>query len=497
MKRALYSALILAFASLTAAETRRWNDILRDVYAGPKLDRSIQTLSTTKPRMLALLPEGTAAYIVDLTSCAVTKVGKDAFTFAEDRNSATTAAELKGEPAGVAVMPNDQSIVIDTGDETFVIGSHQSRAGAMTVEDIWTTAPVWKSIRDHYDPIAEAVARLRDLEEPTQVEIVLATWCGDSKFQVPRLLKAIDDSGNANIKVHVIGVGPLFHSPMEYIERERITNVPTIIVKRGDREIGRIVETPAAATIEEDLADILQGSLKTHPGRWERGAAMSSGTYEWRDARGRRMAAETFTLYQGAKDGHVVHSVSTLVSGDVIEVWAGIDGSKKPSFTEVTYSKAGKHATRARYRVSDGEWVVVSRGDESGVLDQRVALPEKFAVVTPATATFSWVAFDECDAAYVVPRAVSNGLGRLESIDARTTGTRTLRVGAEKKVCDVVNVSTSRESYRLAIDSVSKLPVRIDFADGSSRALVRLQAVASKPPVASAAALPRHRWDIR
>src|SRR5688572_7779500 len=48
MKRALYLPLILFFASAMAAETRRWNDTLRDVYAGPKLDRSIQTLSTTK-----------------------------------------------------------------------------------------------------------------------------------------------------------------------------------------------------------------------------------------------------------------------------------------------------------------------------------------------------------------------------------------------------------------------------------------------------------------
>src|SRR5919206_81743 len=96
----------------------------------------------------------------------------------------------------------------------------------------------------------------------------------------------------------VYGIGPEFLTPLELVRDERLTNVPTMIVERGRNEIGRVVETPATATVEQDIATILAGeTLPPHRGRYERTTLLASGHYALRSARGER-ATETWELWE-------------------------------------------------------------------------------------------------------------------------------------------------------------------------------------------------------
>ena len=108
--------------------------------------------------------------------------------------------------------------------------------------------------------------------------VVLGTWCGDSKEFVPRVLKSVRAASNPNIAVRLVALDNEFLQPQEVIGGRRIINVPTIIVESDGRELGRITETPAGATAEEDLAAILAGSPPAHEGRYERGAEVARWT---------------------------------------------------------------------------------------------------------------------------------------------------------------------------------------------------------------------------
>lgn len=370
-------ALILAATVAAAPAPREWRDGIRDVFIDGKLDRNAQTLSTTSPRMIAVVC-GEEVLLLDPEKQTVARAPKAAFAFAPDRMKATTAPELTGEADGTLVRSGSTYVATVDG-KSVVVTSHASRAGAMTVEELWETAPVWRAIADHYQPDGAIVERLRAIDRPVKLEVVLATWCGDSRQHVPRLLKSIALAANPNIAVELIGVDSDFVQPVEVVAGKNITNVPTVIVSRNDAEVGRMIETPASATVEEDICDIAGGTPKAHRGRMERGALLQSGTYLLRDARRRAIGTEAFELYEKPGGGTVAHSVIAKNDGTSIETWA------HATYVEVT--TRGEQMTRTRYRRDGESWTAVSRG-ANGILEQSVAAPAAF--VSPATVTYAW-----------------------------------------------------------------------------------------------------------
>lgn len=375
--------VVLVLLSVLSSPAREWRDSIRDVYVDGKIDRSAQTLVTSSPRMIAVVC-GDEVLLFDPESKAVTRALKSDFSFAADRTTATTAA-IPGERVGELTQA-DTTLHATIDGKNVLVATHQSKAGAMTIEELWQTAPVWRAIAEHYEPDGAVVERLRAIATPMRLQVVMATWCGDSRQHVPRLLKAIERANNPHLTVEVIGIGPDFLSPMQLVQGENITNVPTVIVRNGAGEIGRFVETPAAKTIEEDIADIAAGTPKPHPGRHERGALLTRGTYVLRDARRRHQGTETFEIYERPGGGQVVHSVIRKRDGSSVETWAGIDAEKKPRFVETTHRATT--ATRTRFR-GDGEtWSAHSRGATGGIVDQTVTMPP--ALITPATVTYAW-----------------------------------------------------------------------------------------------------------
>ncbi|HUP59067.1 MAG TPA: thioredoxin family protein [Thermoanaerobaculia bacterium] len=393
---------ILFFSTALTAAPREWRDSIRDVYIDGKLDRNAQTLVTSSPRMFAIVC-GEEVVIFNPESKAVSRAPRSELAFAPDR---TKAAEEGGRPvrptAGEVIQPNESTYLLTLGGRTLLVSAHQSKAGAMSLDELWQTAPVWRAIAEQYEPDAAVVERLRAIAEPTQLQVVLATWCGDSRQHVPRLLKAIERAANPNLTVELIGIGTEFLSPMELVQGENITNVPTVIVRRGANEVGRFVETPAGTTIEGDIADIAYGTPQTHPGRHERGALVTRGTYRLRDARRRFEGTETFEIYEG----RIVHSMIRKRDGTSIETWAG------PTFVEIT--TRGATTTRTRFR-RDGElWHAHSRGADGGIVDQTLVAPA--AVVTPATMTWAWARGES--RAYVA----SERGGVIREVNARVDG---------------------------------------------------------------------------
>ncbi len=378
------AALVLLSAALASPQPRVWNDSIRDVYVDGKLERNVQTLTTSSPRMIAVVC-GDEVMVFTPDAGTVSRTSKSAFTFAADRVTATTPANLETVVSGPMVRPNDDTMFAATGSKTMLVSAHQSKAGPMTIEELWETAPVWRTIADVYEPDGAIVDRLRAIDNPVTLQVVMATWCGDSRQHVPRLLKSIARADNPNITVELTGIGPDFTTPMAVVSGENITNVPTVIVRREGRELGRYVETPAARTIEDDVADIVAGAQKPHPSRTERGKLLRTGTYELR--RGRAVTGtERFELYERPGGGVVAHSTIAHRDGTSTETWASLDGDRKPRGVEVTHR--AQTTTRTRFRRNGDQWTAISRGSSGGIIEQTVMAPDAF--IAPATITYVW-----------------------------------------------------------------------------------------------------------
>ncbi len=211
MRRLLLSALLLLLA-LPAAADLKWNDVLRDVYVNGALNRAGQTLSCETPRRLAYLPPSGDAWIFDPAAHEVSSADRAVFAFNDDRTSATTPDTFPTTRLAAAAVPAESAYLATVGATSILIYPHQSHAGAMSEAELWETAPIWKSIHDHSTPDAKVVAQLR-AAKPAQITIVLATWCGDSKKAVPRLLKALHEANNPALRIQLVGIGPEFLSP--------------------------------------------------------------------------------------------------------------------------------------------------------------------------------------------------------------------------------------------------------------------------------------------
>lgn len=88
--------------------------------------------------------------------------------------------------------------------------------------------------------------------------VVLGTWCPDSHREVPRLFKILEELKYPDNKMTIIAVNRKKEAPSGEEGPFNIQRVPTIIVQKYGKEIGRIIETPKSGYIERDLLEIIK-----------------------------------------------------------------------------------------------------------------------------------------------------------------------------------------------------------------------------------------------
>jgi thiol-disulfide isomerase/thioredoxin len=114
---------------------------------------------------------------------------------------------------------------------------------------------------DNYQPNAITIADLKkQSQDNISIEIFFGTWCGDSKREVPRMLKLLNTISFPEKKVSIIAVGDsdsLYkQSPQHQETGKGIFHVPTFIIYKNGVEVNRINEFPVFS-LEKDLLSIL------------------------------------------------------------------------------------------------------------------------------------------------------------------------------------------------------------------------------------------------
>ncbi|QDP86410.1 thioredoxin family protein [Chryseobacterium sp. SNU WT5] len=88
--------------------------------------------------------------------------------------------------------------------------------------------------------------------------IVMGTWCEDSHREVPRLFKILEQLNYPENKLTIIAVNRKKEAPSGEEGTYNIQKVPTIIVQKYGKEIGRIIESPSTGYLERDLLEIIK-----------------------------------------------------------------------------------------------------------------------------------------------------------------------------------------------------------------------------------------------
>jgi thiol-disulfide isomerase/thioredoxin len=108
-----------------------------------------------------------------------------------------------------------------------------------------------------YSPNAAAIAALKKYSDSIQLVVFMGTWCEDSHFIIPKFYYLLDATGFSGNKVSLIGVDRNKKSLSHLTEALDIVNVPTIIVMKKGKEIGRVVEYGKTGLFDKELGEII------------------------------------------------------------------------------------------------------------------------------------------------------------------------------------------------------------------------------------------------
>lgn len=108
-----------------------------------------------------------------------------------------------------------------------------------------------------YTPDAIALEQLRLQRDSVQLLVFMGTWCEDSRFVVPRLFFLLDAAGYPKQKLTIVGTDRNKQAPGNLSQALNVKNVPTIIVFKNGKELGRVIEYGKSGLFDKDLGEIL------------------------------------------------------------------------------------------------------------------------------------------------------------------------------------------------------------------------------------------------
>lgn len=473
-------ALTILPTTTVAFAAWSWRDTTRDVYVDGQIDRAARVWrSETMPLLAVSISSDKAIWLIGARGPTFPITRCDRRQFASVGIDLETVAQPSGKAAGTGLVVSDENWLFSAAGRTILITPHRGPdGGPITEEQIYDWVPIWRSLRDAYTPDPVAVASLKRIDRPTQLVVAFGTWCGDSKRNLPRLLKTLSVAQNQQISLRLVAVNRGFTAPLSFIDERELTNVPTIIAERDGHELGRIVENPGRPTIEAELASLLTNEAVLPDAAGDRGAELAHGRYEWRAADGALLAEESFTLFERAGIAHAVVLEATRArDGQQSETVLQTDADRAPTFAQVTrFGPTGR--TRLRASFDHGALSVTARGVPGGTIQQTVASGDRpiFAAPSFAALGLQWSTPPAHELAdrrrYVLPEPLAAAVGSLTRETALLTGTESVpnRFDIQQTVVCVTHEQAGVSTWWL--HPTLGVPVAARLADGSSLVLV-------------------------
>jgi tetratricopeptide (TPR) repeat protein len=121
----------------------------------------------------------------------------------------------------------------------------------------------FEQVYDSYNIDSAALQKINQFHsDQIEIKIYLGTWCGDSKREVSRFYKILDQSKIEEKQIELIALDNRSEKYKQGPNREEqglnIHRVPTFVFYENGEEIARIVESPANS-LEKDIAQIYAG----------------------------------------------------------------------------------------------------------------------------------------------------------------------------------------------------------------------------------------------
>jgi thiol-disulfide isomerase/thioredoxin len=116
----------------------------------------------------------------------------------------------------------------------------------------------YRSNQASYNPDATVLAAMEAAKAKVQFVIFGGTWCEDTQFILPKFFKLQEQAGIADNAISFYGVDRAKKTLGNLNDAFKITNVPTIIVMKDGKEVGRVVEYGKTGKWDVELAELIK-----------------------------------------------------------------------------------------------------------------------------------------------------------------------------------------------------------------------------------------------
>ncbi|HEX7847327.1 MAG TPA: thioredoxin family protein [Chitinophagaceae bacterium] len=108
-----------------------------------------------------------------------------------------------------------------------------------------------------YTPHSEGVSALKQYGDSIELLVFMGTWCEDSHFIIPRFFSLVDAAGFDKKRITLIGTDRNKKTLSHLCEALNVNNVPTIIVMKAGKEVGRVIEYGKTGMWDKELGEAI------------------------------------------------------------------------------------------------------------------------------------------------------------------------------------------------------------------------------------------------
>jgi len=112
-----------------------------------------------------------------------------------------------------------------------------------------------------YQAHAGGLATLKNYRDSIQLLAFMGTWCEDSHFIIPRFFALTEQAGVDPTRIVLMGVNRKKETWGDLTKPLGIVNVPTLIIFKNGKEIGRVVEYGKYGQFDREIGEIIQQSF--------------------------------------------------------------------------------------------------------------------------------------------------------------------------------------------------------------------------------------------
>lgn len=158
--------------------------------------------------------------------------------------------------AAAAFSQNQYQVLVERPNEKSLKGILSREVLEADSSFKWYTAN-----KKGYEPHNVVLSAFRQYRDSIELLVFMGTWCEDSHFIIPRLYALLDITGFDKNKITLIGTDRNKKTLGHLCEALNVQNVPTIIVMKAGKEMGRVVEYGKTGMWDKELGEIINAAF--------------------------------------------------------------------------------------------------------------------------------------------------------------------------------------------------------------------------------------------